>query len=368
MHLKHTAKSLLLALRGVQDIGTAVDLLVGVDHVVLAGIADRGIFKHPASAVDVLDRHFHLQHRHLGRFGGGRRPAAALLEVFDQKGRAVGLEGPRLHRVNQEAVAGVGAFIERTVVAVTSAEAIPQRIDPDAAAAAEFLFEKDHGRVLVIAVDDFEHRRVEPFHVFVDALQDILPAEIDFRHDDHFPFVGPQLLFNLPGAFAAFQDDLVQGTGLLRQGDDLVKIVECLVEIEQDATLARQQDLLQCRNLRGGFQPATAAEIFPLQPSVAGQGDQAPAGGSRLDARIVHQHQHAVQRAPDVHFHDIYPHADGKLDRLQGILRGIAPVTAMRRHKHCPVAGRQQMPADHIDPRLCRGSQRTEKQNKGYDE
>ena len=93
-----------------------------------------------------------------------------------------------------------------------------------------------------------------------------------------------------------------------------------------------------------------------MEPFVSGQRDDAAAGSRRAHRRRVHQHENAVHRALNVDFHDVNAKLDGRFDGLEGLLRGIAPVAAMGRHKDRPVTGGQQVLADRVDAGLRSGS------------
>ena len=117
-------------------------------------------------------------------------------------------------------------------------------------------------------------------------------------------------------------DELVSYAKFLSNGERLIVEGISLVEIHHHAVFAQFQHLPQC----GYFLPRNGdvvprLEVVLLQFLVSQVADVAAPSGRAVDGGIMADHQYAVFRAFQVHFHDIDAHIDGRLYRRQGILR-----------------------------------------------
>ena len=145
--------------------------------------------------------------------------------------------------------------------------------------------------------------------------------------------------------FLSLDEHLVRHTQLLADFQGGVVVVVALVDVHADAVLGAAERLLQGGHAHGvNLHAMCALEAQALdfrKGQVRHSGALVGLGaehlgkiGGTLHIGVVAEHQHGVRGHMDVQFHNVGPHADDAFNGRDGILRVVAPVSAVAGHHH----------------------------------
>lgn len=239
--------------------------------------------------------------------------------------------------VQQAAVHLVRRFGEGLVVAQTAAERVPERIDPQFRTACDDLPHAgfDLGRIVVPA--HFVSQRDDALRgIFLEKLPALRLEDVDDRHVHHVVSVFREFCRDGLHRTFAFDEHLIRDAQLLGDGEREVVIFVALVDIHRDAVLADGERFAQGRHFERGLHAVAGFQHAAPDRVVGDVADAAAAVGRAVDRLVVAQDQHAVLGELEVQFHDVYPHADHRFDRRDGVFGPVAPVSAVRDHHDVP--------------------------------
>ena len=181
----------------------------------------------------------------------------------------------------------------------------------------------------------------------------MLLGVVDDRHIEHILVVLREELLHRLCRLATLDNHLIDHIALGKHLQNLVVVVDTLVDVDQNSTLANIESFRQGRHLVASYNLMTCTEIACADVVEGQLANLALAIGGAVDSLVVANHNLAVGCAMNIQLHDIHTHSDCRLDTLQRVLGEVSPIGTMRNDKNIVRLRVAQLTQEFVGTTLC---------------